>query len=1740
MRFFIPSDGCGLSTIIISFAVWLSWSLFQPSIVVLSAPVITPCVGKFNASEFNALHKIYDSLNGPQWIVRIGQPWNFTNPNVNPCNSLWGFILCNSRCRVKSLRFITVSGMIGSIPDVFRELPYIQDLTIAQNPRIGGPIPPSIGSLINLQSLNLANNLFEGSLPATLGNLQRLQRLDLREIGLVGPFVPSLWSVSSMESLQIGNNLFTGTIPPSVSNMVNLTLFDISNNRFYGTLVPSMGDWQKLVQFDANHNSLTGSLSSFICNWKNITSFNVGSNRLRGTIPSCIGNWTQIQSIFIGANLFTGELPSIDYGIFTKIKGFDCDTNRLGGRLPPEFYNMTSINNLVLARNQFSGTIDRSISNLQNLVFFDIAKNNFTGSFPTMQSKHLAGLTIKLNKFSSSIPYSLAVNCPNLREFYADFNQLTGEVPASMWNLTSLQLLNIASNKFHGIIPDFINVTMPSLSVFEISNNSFYGPFPVAVLSMPLLTTFDIHANLFTGTLPDDFGYIAGSLLYVDMSLNLLHGTVPHSIARLDSVAIFSVGHNMLSSTLPALYNMTSLSYGFFYNNMFTGFIPAPFYYLKSFLGFNNLFTSSIPIDVGANLRVFNIDNNIITGSLPTDAEWWRKITVLSAANNSLTGTLSANVSSGKVLQFFDVSTNDLHGSIKDHFINHVALNKLYLQNNRFSGNIENILNPEVHHVLSSFDISANGFSGTIPPSLFHLRRLSEFAAVKNCFSGSIPDDVCFANATLSSLAIDGLYTSELCTNKIFPRIPSMKSYLLLHPLQGTIPSCLFENFSLLTTLHAAGNGLEGNFLSKLKSISPKLIDLSLSHNKLEGSISLAIQRHKWQSLDLSFNKFGGVIDHDVFNFGQSSGNSVDNVTNYAVSVDAASGIGGGGASSSTWPALYLDINRLSGHIPASLRNAHNISILSGNIFSCDINKAQLPSHDPNKVSYECGSNSINIALYVWIALSVCLFTVVAIVLGLTNVCCSSIFKKDEENVSGLFSQIKVLVQSYWEVYELLDGISLSASPSSNNEKNGSNETNIPEDDSAMPSLQVKTSDDTEQRKREADNNRILAFRDIGLLLPTARRWATWITIILMFYGMIVYPILNNFYGRYTYPYAWVLSACYLTGFVPTAVIMSLLIALAFAIYSELDILFYRLSWGVYVNVLNVRSFQSEVMKLRMFQENRNNIDKAQISSEKVVKNDINNETAIAIATTIPGTENGSTTGGVTSLWMDSSFSVDTKRVETTGTIFETQDNHTHNRWKFKVTWYLVVGLVVVLDAIIVLIVNMLYVSIINDSSVNARGKQIIAIATSIYKLVWNSIMFKIFKQVRLQAKLTHYFPVSSRAYTEEEEAFSKLLGSCMTALSLFNSIIAPCIAVALVSSDCFLYVLSSAPSIQVTYQSQPCRALLLQEEIPQQLECHGDIETYSTTFAPPFIYAYQCSSQLLVTFAEVFVYRYIIGGMIVPCIQIYLKLCQGYIFRRFGKDSFAWWLLNRFLMKVLQPMMLSPSPAMSDKRVYENGLDVEKDPLRESSTSGQNNTINKTAIDKTWFRAERNLNYIATDMAIMLTFGTMFPPLALVGCISVFFYTTFLQLSLGRIYSLARTDPENFQYYVDSIRDEWKGMSKWIVNAFHTTRPLVLIFWSFFLFDIYGDRYGSYQAAWIFLIMGAVPIMIMISNGMVKRWLKYCEDRDRERKMSILSHSIEMLKPDEIVGGRSSLVMNSEESMQRESVDNPLVFSRQ
>ncbi|XP_022717793.1 LRR receptor-like serine/threonine-protein kinase FEI 1 [Durio zibethinus] len=95
---------------------------------------------------------------------------------------------------------------------------------------IGETIPPILGNLSFLTSLNIRNNSFHASLPIELVNLRRLKLIDIGSNSFSGEIPSWFGSFPELQSLFLYGNNFTGVIPSSLGDLSKLEKLVLYNN----------------------------------------------------------------------------------------------------------------------------------------------------------------------------------------------------------------------------------------------------------------------------------------------------------------------------------------------------------------------------------------------------------------------------------------------------------------------------------------------------------------------------------------------------------------------------------------------------------------------------------------------------------------------------------------------------------------------------------------------------------------------------------------------------------------------------------------------------------------------------------------------------------------------------------------------------------------------------------------------------------------------------------------------------------------------------------------------------------------------------------------------------------------------------------------------------------------------------------------------------------------------------------------------------------------------------------------------------------------------------------------------------------------------------------------------------------------------------------------------------------------------------------------------------------------------
>ncbi len=148
-----------------------------------------------------------------------------------------------------------------------------------------GPIPPELGSLSGLTSLNQRANALAGPIPSELGNLAGLEELWLDGNRLEGPIPPELGSLARLRDLSLRGNALSGPIPPELGSLTGLEGLWLDGNRLEGPIPPELGSFAHLRGL-----SLSG-------------------NRLKGPVPGALGGLRRLEFLYLDGNALTGALP---------------------------------------------------------------------------------------------------------------------------------------------------------------------------------------------------------------------------------------------------------------------------------------------------------------------------------------------------------------------------------------------------------------------------------------------------------------------------------------------------------------------------------------------------------------------------------------------------------------------------------------------------------------------------------------------------------------------------------------------------------------------------------------------------------------------------------------------------------------------------------------------------------------------------------------------------------------------------------------------------------------------------------------------------------------------------------------------------------------------------------------------------------------------------------------------------------------------------------------------------------------------------------------------------------------------------------------------------------------------------------------------------------------------------------------------------------------------------------------
>lgn len=161
----------------------------------------------------------------------------------------------------------------GTITDTLSTLTDLQTLSLEGN-MLTGPLPVTITALQNLEVLDFSKNPMSGELPEDIGGLFSLRELKLNSMlhpdfpaaGLIGTIPTSIGNLARLEILELRGNFLNGLLPDALGGLDALRIFDIQFNQFSGQVPDAVGQWNDTITYiEFSNNDFTGTIPSTIC-----------------------------------------------------------------------------------------------------------------------------------------------------------------------------------------------------------------------------------------------------------------------------------------------------------------------------------------------------------------------------------------------------------------------------------------------------------------------------------------------------------------------------------------------------------------------------------------------------------------------------------------------------------------------------------------------------------------------------------------------------------------------------------------------------------------------------------------------------------------------------------------------------------------------------------------------------------------------------------------------------------------------------------------------------------------------------------------------------------------------------------------------------------------------------------------------------------------------------------------------------------------------------------------------------------------------------------------------------------------------------------------------------------------------------------------------------------------------------------------------------------------------------------
>ncbi|CAN6553259.1 unnamed protein product [Malus baccata var. baccata] len=260
-----------------------------------------------------------------------------------------------------------------------------------------------------------------GMLPPQLVRLPYLQEIDFSYNYLNGT-IPREWASMKLTYISVLANRLSGKVPKELGNITTLTFLNLEANQFSGILPAELGHLVYILQ------SADWKLATDVFRAKKykikllLQCGRMNDNNFNGPLPDWVQNWKQLKRLEMHSSGLEGPIPS-NISLLNNLTELRIsDTNAPSQEFPTLRY--------------MTGLVSSNIVRLKEIFAIQY--------FDTYTPKH----TLTRIFLSSSYNYELILrNC-----------NISGEIPAYIWSMKNLEMLDLSFNKLVGKLPSTIGV----------------------------------------------------------------------------------------------------------------------------------------------------------------------------------------------------------------------------------------------------------------------------------------------------------------------------------------------------------------------------------------------------------------------------------------------------------------------------------------------------------------------------------------------------------------------------------------------------------------------------------------------------------------------------------------------------------------------------------------------------------------------------------------------------------------------------------------------------------------------------------------------------------------------------------------------------------------------------------------------------------------------------------------------------------------------------------------------------------------------------------------------------------------------------------------------------------------------------------------------------------------------------------------------------------------------------------